>query len=85
MFTAELSADQRDLLAWLAREDYSQYGECHGAALDALIERGFAKVHEDGGELGSFIAKGRGPMYNSISLTDRGRIAVLEMTGGGMD
>jgi hypothetical protein len=67
-----------DLLKWLGQEDYSQYGECHGATLDALIAKGLAQLHGDNGELGSFIAKGRGPMYQSVSLTDAGRAALAK-------
>jgi hypothetical protein len=72
----ELTEEERDLLRWLGQEDFSQYGECHGKSLDALIAKGFAKLHGDNGELGSFIAKGRGPMFQSVSLTDAGRTAL---------
>ena len=73
---SELTQEECALLEWLAREDYSQYGECHGKHLDALIDKGFARLHGDGGELGSFIAKGKGPMYQSVSVTDEGRTAL---------
>ena len=35
-----LTKDERDLLEWLSEEEFSQYGECYGAALNALIEAG---------------------------------------------
>jgi len=74
----DLSIDERDLLYWLGQEEYSQYGECHGKALDSLIAKGFVQLHGDNGELGSFIAKGNGPMFQSVSLTEAGRAAFLE-------
>ena len=74
----ELTQEEGALLKWLAREDYSQYGECHGRHLDALIAKGFAQLHGDGGELGPFIAKGKGPMYQSVSVTDAGHTALRE-------
>lgn len=76
---ANLTDAERDLLKWLGQEDFSQYGECHGAALDALCRLGLAQVHDDGGEKGSFIAKGRGPMLNSVSLTPAGIEALVAM------
>jgi hypothetical protein len=38
--TAPPTDAERDLLAWLGREDFSQYGECHRPALDAQRRRG---------------------------------------------
>jgi hypothetical protein len=71
-----LSKAEFELLEWLSREDYSQYGECHGKALDELVAKGLAQLHGDNGHLGSFIAQGNGPMYQSVSLTDAGRAAL---------
>lgn len=68
-----ITQDEMALLEWLGKEDFSQYGECHGKTLDVLIEKGLAQLHGDSGNLGSFIAKGDGPMYQSVSLTDLGR------------
>jgi hypothetical protein len=69
----ELTKDQRDLLQWLSNEDFSQYGECHGSALDRLIELGLAQVHGEETETdNNFIAKGRGIMFRAVSLTEMG-------------
>ena len=74
MTDTELNADERDLLLWLAEEDFSQFGECHGRALDVLIEKGLAQVHEDRDhqDRAGFIARGEGPMFRAVSLTARG-------------
>jgi hypothetical protein len=44
MTTVELTRKQRNLLRWLAREDASRYGECHGPDLDALHAAGFVRT-----------------------------------------
>lgn len=36
------------LLEWLGKEDFSQYGECHGKSLDRLVELGLAQIHAPG-------------------------------------
>lgn len=72
----DLNIDERDLLKWLGQEDFSQYGECHGKALDTLISKGFAQIH-GAEEHQTFIAKGTGMMYRAVSLTDAG-IAALK-------
>ena len=36
---------QRELLAWLALEDESFYGECEGPLLDALVAQGLVAVY----------------------------------------
>lgn len=68
----ELSPEERDLLTWLGEEEFSQYGECHGAALDALIAKGLAQRHPGTGRNNTFIAKGDGPMFEAVSLTEAG-------------
>jgi hypothetical protein len=69
----DLTASERDLLHWLSREDFSQYGECHGKALDRLVALGLAQVHGEETETNNtFIAKGRGIMFRAVSLTDAG-------------
>lgn len=65
----------RGLLEWLGKEDFSQYGECHGTALDKLIELGLAQLH-GAGEHQYFIAKGTSMMHRAVSLTDAGRDAL---------
>src|SRR5262245_43993536 len=71
----DITADQLDLLLWLAAEDYSQYGECHGPPLDRLIAMGLAQVHGPG-EHQVFIAKDplgtKGMMFRAVSLTPAG-------------
>lgn len=71
----ELTADECDLLEWLAGEDYSQYGECYGATLDSLVAKGLAQVHGPG-EHQVFIANGTGQMYRAVSLTAAGVAAI---------
>jgi len=71
-----MTPDERVLLEFL-RDDDGQYGECHGAALDSLIERGYVRVLGIETETqNSFIAKGRGLMYRAVRLTDAGRAAL---------
>jgi hypothetical protein len=75
--SAELTAAERMLLTWLSAADFSQYGECHGPALDKLIECGLAQVHGPGEHQGSFIARDpdgtRGMLFRAVSLTEAGR------------
>lgn len=63
------------LLLWLAQEDFSQYGECYGAALDRLFALGLAVLHGPG-EHQNFIASDhagtKGIMFQAVSLTDAG-------------
>jgi hypothetical protein len=73
-----MTNDERDLLRWLGKEDFSQYGECHGRALDALIARGFAVIHGPG-EHQTFIARGTSQMYRAVSLTDAGIAALRDL------
>lgn len=76
-----LTAQERDLLDWLSKEDFSQYGECHGKALDKLIALALAKVHGPG-EHQHFIANDfagtKGMMYRAVSLTETGRALARE-------
>ena len=70
-----LSKVEAELLDWLGEEDYSQYGECYGRALDHLVELGLAKVHGPG-EYQHFIANDpagtKGMNYRAVSLTEVG-------------
>jgi len=68
----DLTVEQWSLLRWLSAEEYSQYGECHGANLDVLLERGLAKVVEDPAAQAGFIAQGRSKMFQAVTLTDAG-------------
>jgi hypothetical protein len=70
-----LTDSEKYLLTWLAKEDYSQYGECYGSALDGLISKGLAEVHSDGSNQAGFIAQGKTKMYFAVSLTEKGRAA----------
>lgn len=74
----ELTKGEQYLIKWLAREDFSQYGECHGVALDGLIGKGLAKIYGEGEHQGSFIAKGTGQMYRAVSLTEKGLAIAAE-------
>lgn len=80
----ERQLNDRDLLEWLAQSNYSQYGECYGASLDRLIGQGLARIHEPGEHQGSFIAQDnagkRGIMYCAVSLTDKGRARLKELS-----
>jgi hypothetical protein len=81
--TNHVTPGERFLLVWLGEKEFSQYGECNGSALDALVERGFAQVHGEGTETNnSFIAKGRGIMFRAVSLTDAGRAAFATIKKG---
>jgi hypothetical protein len=37
---------RRDILTWLAREDVSLYGECHGPILNLLVAAGYVSLDE---------------------------------------
>jgi hypothetical protein len=76
---SDLTKDQRALLEWLGREDFSQYGECHGRSLDALIDAGLVQVHSDGSGQSGFIAKGDAMMFCAVSLTEAGKDALRRM------
>lgn len=80
--TTDITLDtvEFDLLEWLGSEDYCQYGECHGVALDSLVAKGLAQVHGPGEHQHGFIAKdpvgAKGMMYRAVSLTEAG-VALL--------
>jgi len=75
MTASTIPAEHLFLLRWLGESDFSQYGECHGAALDSLVALGMAQIHKPG-EHQSFIAKGDGLMFRAVSLTEAGRAAL---------
>ena len=68
----ELPPAQVELLKWIGKQDYAQYGECYGQDLNMLMSWGLVKLHEDGEHQDCFIAKGFGLMYRAVSLTDSG-------------
>ena len=68
-----MTEDEIDLLLWLSEEDFSQYGECYGKSLTRLIKLGLAQHHPGTGYDNTFIAKGRGIMFEAVSLTEQGR------------
>lgn len=84
MTTELMDAAELNLLKWLNKEDFSQYGECHGKTLDSLIAKGLAQVHEPG-QHQAFIANDpagtKGPMYRAVSLTDEGVRALKALSG----
>lgn len=67
-----LTDKQAHLLVWLGMEDFSQYGECYGPDLDALVSLGLAQLHPSGEHQSRFIAKGQSKMYWAVSLTEYG-------------
>ncbi len=67
-----LTKDERLVLEWLAKEDSSAYGECHGAALDGLVEKGFAILHRD--------RLGRGKEYDRVTVTESGRATLARLS-----
>lgn len=40
-----LSKEDRFLLEWLAKEDASKFGECHGPALDRLMLNDLVQIN----------------------------------------
>lgn len=57
-----LTSQEKFLLEWLSKEDFSHYGECEGLALNVLVNTGLAKVthsERDGWALVSLTSKGR--------------------------
>ena len=66
---------QRELLAWLALEDESFYGECEGPLLDALVAQGLVAVRW---------AQGKPAQYGRVSVTDAG-YAMLAARGASHD
>lgn len=73
---ADRTANEQFLLEWLGKEDFSQYGECHGSALDALVSAGLVQIHEGRANQTGFIAQGDTGMHRAVSLTDAGRTAL---------
>lgn len=72
----------RGLVVWLGEENFSQLGECKGKALDVLISKGFAQIHELGEHQGGFISRGDGSGdYRAVSLTEAGREFVASLKG----
>lgn len=59
-----LTSQEKFLLDWLSKEDFSSYGECEGSSLNVLINCGLAQVGRD--------AAGRGGSYAPVSLTEAG-------------
>lgn len=58
-----LTEKQRFMLEWLAKEDASTFGECHGATLDGLVLRGLARIAGTGGRA-------------AVSITEAGARAI---------
>ncbi len=57
-----LSHPEAFLLRWLAREDTSALGECSGAVLEVLFERGLAGI----------VSPGPVNDYSRVAVTDAG-------------
>jgi hypothetical protein len=81
--TNDLTHHEQFLLKWLSGEDFSQYGECHGKALDGLIAKGLAQIHGPHEHQSGFIAKEphdtQSLMYRAVSLTDAGIAKAKEL------
>jgi len=81
-----LTPSEKNLLLWLNGEDYSQYGECHGADLDSLITQGLAQIHGPGEYQSGFIAQDhtgeKGMKYRAVSLTKLGVQLVRQIEEG---
>jgi len=60
----DLSTNERLTLEWLSLEDSSALGECHGAALDALVAFGLAVIDPP--------SPGRDLLYSRVRLTAAG-------------
>lgn len=67
-----LTPNERLLLNWLSKEDFSQYGECHGIELDRLIECGLAQVHGPGNHQSLIASDLDDIMFRAVSLTELG-------------
>ena len=61
----EMTSQERFLLEWLSKEDFSHYGECEGPSLNVLVNTGLALItyHERDG-------------WALVSLTEAGRLAL---------
>jgi len=82
----QLTPSEKDLLLWLEREDFSQYGECHGKDLDSLVAQGLAQVHAPGEYQSGFIAQDwigiKGKMYQAVSVTKLGAQVARQIKEG---
>lgn len=67
---AEFTRAQHHLIDWLSKEDASSYGECKGADLDSLIERGLVEWKN---------ADSRGEDYGRVGLTEAGYAKAREL------
>lgn len=67
----ELTDLERHLLEWLAREDESRYGECHGKTFDALEKKGFVKLNGPRGHVNE--------LKFGCGLTEAGKALVAEL------
>lgn len=75
-----LTKDEQLVLEWLGKEDYSQYGECHGSALNGLLEKGLVQIHQGREHQSGFIVQGDTDMYRVVSLTEAGRDALANVS-----
>jgi hypothetical protein len=73
----KLTNDQHLVHEWLSKDDTSAYGECKGAALDALVELGIA-------ELGP-IPAGRSEDYRRVWLSDYGWELIVDARDAGKE
>lgn len=66
----KLSHDERFVLKWLAKEDFSVYGECKGPAFDKLKMLKLARINAD-----------KPSDFSAVTCTARG-YAVAKLIGG---
>lgn len=59
-----LTREEKHLLAWLAKEDSSALGECHGPDLDRLVKLELAEIGAQ--------PEGMDPMFRRVRLTPFG-------------
>lgn len=69
MTTEKLTSGARFLLDWLAKEDWSQVGECKGSELDHLITSRLAEYGP---------AHPRGDDFRAVRLTEAGHAALQD-------
>jgi hypothetical protein len=65
-----LTSQEKFLLEWLSKEDFSALGECEGQALTVLINCGLVEVTDK--HLGG---------WAKVALTEAGRAAIAKAEG----
>lgn len=63
-----LTAIEKGVLEWLAKEETSALGECHGQALDRLVALGLATITPPA-------SPDQDQFYSRVALTEAGHVA----------